>query len=77
MNTDARVMDQLQKAIDKMVEDRVAETFDKHMEAFKKEAQEIRKEVIATAVMKFSNWYSFQDLGSTLRIEVKQPNGDK
>jgi hypothetical protein len=67
------ILTQFAGAIDKAIEESVRAAYDRHMEAFKREAEEIKADVIANAVMRMSSWYNFQDLGHTLRIEVKNP----
>jgi hypothetical protein len=70
------VITQFAGVIDKAIEESVRAAYDRHMEAFKQEAEEIKSDVIARAVMRMSSWYNFQDLGHTLLIEVKNPESE-
>lgn len=62
-----------QKALEKSVSDAIEKIFDRHIEEATKEAQEKRQEIIANAAMRMSSWYNFENLGKTLRIEVRNP----
>jgi hypothetical protein len=68
------VMTQFAGAIDKAIEESVLAAFDRHMEAFNKEAEEIKADTVAKAVIRMSSWYNFENLGQTLRIEVRNPD---
>jgi hypothetical protein len=73
ISNSADITNSFVEAIDAAVKQDIEKSFDRHMEAFKQEADSIRAEVIAGAIMKMSKWYSFQNLGETLRIEVRNP----
>lgn len=76
ISTTDDVMKQFAGAIDKVIEESVKAAFDRHIEAFNKEAEGIKSDVIVKAIVKMSSWYNFENLGQTLRIEVRNPEAN-
>lgn len=67
------ISQQIHEAIDAAVKEATGKIFDAAIEQAKKDAEAERDKIIAKAAMSISRWYNFQDLGQTLRIEVRKP----
>ena len=67
------IADELFKALDKAVVEATKKIFDEAIEKATKDAEAERDKIIARAAMSVSSWYSYENLGTTLRIEVKKP----
>ena len=61
------------EAITAAIKSRATEVFDKAIKQAVIDAEAVRDKTIAGAVMRISSWYTFQDMGRTLRIEVIKP----
>lgn len=72
-NVSDSIILQLQKAIEEGVRLETQKIYDRHMEEFKSEIEAVRSDVIARVTMNLSTWYNFENLGHTLRIEVRKP----
>jgi len=66
-------MDSFAYYIDMAVKQSIGEAYDKALEEAHAAAVERRDEVIAAQALKLSSYYSMQDMGTSLRIEVTKP----
>ena len=75
-------MDDLAGYIDYAVKEAIGSTYDKALEQAHKDALAKRDEVIAVTALQLSSYYSMQDMGNSLRIEIvktapRSTKGDK
>jgi hypothetical protein len=63
-------MDDFAGYINQAVKESVGKAYDKALEQAHKDALEKRDEVIAATALKLSSYYSMQDMGTSLRIEI-------
>jgi len=59
--------------INEAVKAEIGRVYDKAMQKAADDAAAKRDEVIAATSLRISNYYSVQDMGATLRIEVTKP----
>ena len=69
-NTSESVFDSFAKYIDGAVKEAIGKAYNEALEEAHKQAMEKKDEVIAATALKMSSFYTMQDMGNTLKIEI-------